>query len=110
MKKIFLAFAALGLMMAFSSKEAIQREWEQSAHNNGVMGAKTFKMTLTDGTVLYSQLGDIKDEKGQAVFSTKDPVVRAAWNYLLIQNDGSKGIHNPTYVRQVLLATLKALQ
>jgi len=74
------------------------------------MGAKTFKMTLTDGTVLYSQLGDIKDEKGQAVFSTKDPVVRAVWNYLLIQNDGSKGIRNPTYVRQVLLATPKALQ
>jgi predicted membrane chloride channel (bestrophin family) len=64
MRKILLAFAALGLMMAFSSKEAIQREWEQ----------------------------------------------RAAWNYLLIQNDGSKGIHDPTYVRQVLLATPKALQ
>jgi hypothetical protein len=75
-----------------------------------IAGQIAFKMTLTDGTVLYSQLGDIKDEKGEALFSTKDPVVRAAWNYLLIQNDGSKGIHNPTYVRQVLLATLKALQ
>ncbi|WP_337844571.1 hypothetical protein [Thermus sp.] len=75
-----------------------------------IAGQIAFKMTLTDGSVVYSQLGDIKDEKGQPVFATKDPVVRAAWNYLLIQNDGSKGVHNPTYTRAVLLATLEALK
>jgi len=47
-KKVLLAFAALGLMMAFSSKEAIQREWEQSAHNNGVMGAKTLSVATVE--------------------------------------------------------------
>ncbi|WP_234553420.1 hypothetical protein [Thermus caliditerrae] len=75
-----------------------------------IAGQIAFKMTLTDGTVLYSQLGDIKDDKGQPVFATKDPIVRASWNYLLIENDGSKGVHNPTYTRAVLLATLNALQ
>ncbi|BAW01312.1 uncharacterized protein TTMY_0908 [Thermus thermophilus] len=43
-------------------------------------------------------------------FPTKDPIVRASWNHLLIQNDGSKRVRNPTYTRQVLLATLNALQ
>ncbi|WP_235283685.1 hypothetical protein [Thermus sp. 2.9] len=47
MKKALLALLALGLMVAFSSKETIQKEWEQSAHNNGVMGFKT----LTEATV-----------------------------------------------------------
>jgi len=74
-----------------------------------IAGQIAFKMTLTDGSELYSQLADIRDEKGQPVFPTKDPVVRAAWNYLLIKYDGSKGVHNPTYTRQVLLATLNAL-
>ena len=75
-----------------------------------VAGQIAFKMTLTDGTVLYSQLGDIRDEKGQPIFTTKDPIVRASWNYLLLVNDRSKGVHNPTYTRAVLLATLNALQ
>ena len=75
-----------------------------------IAGQIAFKMTLTDGTVLYSQLGDIRDEKGQPVFPTKDPIVRASWNYLLLENDGSKGVHNPTFTRAVLLATLNALQ
>ena len=51
-----------------------------------------------------------RDEKGQPVFPTKDPIVRASWNYLLLENDGSKGVHNPTFTRAVLLATLNALQ
>lgn len=48
MKKALLALLALGLMMALSSKEAIQREWEQSAHNNGVMGAKTLSVATVE--------------------------------------------------------------
>lgn len=73
-------------------------------------GQIAFKMDFTDGTVLYSQLGDIRDEKGQPVFSTKDPVVRAAWNYLLVKYDGSKGVHNPSYTRSILLGAMEALR
>lgn len=73
-------------------------------------GQIAFKMDLTDGTVLYSQLGDIRDEEGQPVFSTKDPVVRAAWNYLLVKYDGSKGVHNPSYTRSILLGAMEALR
>ncbi|ETN89295.1 hypothetical protein [Thermus sp. NMX2.A1] len=40
MKRALLALLALGLMVALSNKEAIQKEWEQSAHNNGVRGSK----------------------------------------------------------------------
>lgn len=73
-------------------------------------GQLGFKMDLTDGTTLWSQLGDIRDENGQPVFTTKDPVVRAAWNYILVKYDGSKGVHNPTYTRALLLATVEALR
>lgn len=48
MKRALLALLALGLMVALSNKEAIQKEWEQSAHNNGVMGAKTLSVATVE--------------------------------------------------------------
>jgi hypothetical protein len=47
---------------------------------------------------------------GNQIFLTSDPIVRASWNYLMIEYDGSKGVHNPPFVREMVLATLKALQ
>jgi hypothetical protein len=38
-------------------------------------------------------------------FAVTDDFVKGAWNYLLVSFDGSKGIHNPTYVFSVLSAT-----
>ncbi|KGQ22096.1 cytochrome c3 family protein [Thermus filiformis] len=75
-----------------------------------VAGQIAFRMTLTDGSVLISQLGDIKNAQGKPVFPTSDPIVRASWNYLLISNDGSKGVHNPSFTRAVLTATIEALR
>lgn len=75
-------------------------------------GQITFILKLADGKEVYSQLGDIKDapgDPGKVIFATADPIVRAAWNYLLIKYDGTRGVHNPTFTRDVLLATLKAL-
>lgn len=69
-------------------------------------------LKLADKKEIYSQLGDIKDAPGDAgkvIFATADPIVRAAWNYLLIKYDGTGGVHNPSFTREVLLATLKAL-
>lgn len=78
----------------------------------GIHGQISLKFIMEDGKVIYSQMGNIKDacgERGKPVFATSDPVVRALWNYLLIWYDGSKGVHNPRFTRNVLVSTLEAL-
>jgi hypothetical protein len=39
-----------------------------------------------------------------------DKFVQAGWNYYLIRNDSSKGIHNPDFAREVLEASITALK
>ncbi|TBH21427.1 hypothetical protein [Thermus thermamylovorans] len=73
-------------------------------------GQIALRLVLEDGRELISQLGDIRDGEGQPVFPTGDPVVRAAWNYLLLKYGGARGVHNPTYTYTVLTATLEALK
>ena len=78
----------------------------------GIHGQISLKFIMQDGKEVYSQMGNIKDavgEKGKPVFATSDPVVRALWNYLLFDYDGSKGVHNPKFTRNVLLATINAV-
>ena len=75
-----------------------------------VHGQISFKFVMADGTEVYSELRDIKDADGNPVYALSDPIVRAAWNYLLIEFDGSHGIHNPAFARNVLLATIEALR
>jgi hypothetical protein len=77
-----------------------------------IHGQISLKFILQDGQVVYSQMGTIKDacgDQGKPVFATSDPVVRALWNYLLFVNDGSKGIHNPSFTRNVLIATINEM-
>lgn len=77
-----------------------------------IHGQLAFKFTMADGSEIYSQIGNVKDapgDQGKPVFATSDPVVRAAHNYMLVTYDGSKGVHNPKFVRDVLLATVKAM-
>lgn len=78
----------------------------------GIHGQISLKFILQDEKEIYSQLGNIKDacgEQGKPVFATSDPVVRALWNYLLFEYDGSKGVHNPKFARNVLIATINAI-
>jgi hypothetical protein len=78
----------------------------------GIHGQISLKFILQDGKVVFSQLGNITDacgEKGKPVFATTDPVIRALWNYLLFWYDGSKGVHNPRYTRNVLIATIEVM-
>jgi cytochrome c553 len=78
----------------------------------GIHGQISLKLNLSDGRAMYSQLGNIKDacgKEGKPVVATTDPVVRALWNYLLITNDGSKGVHNPRFTRNVLNTTINAM-
>ncbi len=65
--------------------------------------------TLSLSTVQV-QLGDITAESASsAVIPLTDVLVKAAWDYFLIHGDASFGIHNPTYVNDVLNAALDAL-
>ncbi len=78
----------------------------------GIHGQISLKFIMQDGKEIYSQLGNVKDacgEQGKPAYATSDPVVRALWNYLLFTYDGSKGVHNPGFTRNVLMATINEM-
>jgi hypothetical protein len=79
---------------------------------DGIHGEIALVFTMQDGRKIYSQVETMKDgcgEAGKLVYPVTDPVVRAMWNYLLFQYDGSKGVHNPRFARSVMLATIDAI-
>ena len=78
----------------------------------GIHGQISLKFIMQDGKAVFSQMGNIKDacgDQGKPVFATSDPVVRALHNYLLFWYDGSKGVHNPRFTRNVLIATINEM-
>ena len=78
----------------------------------GIHGQISLTFIMQDGKKVMSQMGNVKDacgDAGKPVFATTDPVVRALWNYLLFWYDGSKGVHNPRFTRNVLIATIDAM-
>lgn len=65
-----------------------------------------------NGGKFSSAGGKIQFEDAQAKILAAPPspeIYNAAWNYFLIRNDGSKGVHNPAYAVQLLQQTYKAL-
>jgi hypothetical protein len=42
-----------------------------------------------------------------ALYSLTGNMVRAGWNYFLVEGDQSKGLHNPSFVNAVLNATVR---
>jgi hypothetical protein len=44
------------------------------------------------------------------VMATDSVVAKASWNMQLLSNDGSKGLHNPSFFQNVIVKTLEALQ
>jgi hypothetical protein len=76
-----------------------------------VGGQIAFRFRMADGREVTSQLVEIRESPGgRQVFSLSDPLVRAAWNYLMIEHDGSLGVHNPRWTREVLETTIAALR
>jgi len=75
-----------------------------------IHGQIGLKFTLRGGRELYSQMGSVVDSSGRPVVATNDVIIRAAWNFFLIEGDDSLGVHNPRFARTVLLATLDALK
>jgi ribosomal protein L31 len=75
-------------------------------------GRMAMNVTVGDQTYENVRLGSdtavgsgslLSSEAGQAI-------AKAGWNYFLIEGDSSKGVHNPTFVLDVIDASLKALQ
>lgn len=81
-----------------------------NAEPTEIHGQQGWKFLLTNKTALYSQMGDIKDASGKPVFPTSDILVRAGWNYYLIHSDGSEGVHNPRFARDLLIRSLEAVK
>ncbi len=75
-----------------------------------IAGQQGVTLTLSTGRRIQSQLGQMRDAQGQPAFPTSDPIVRAGWNFWLLEGDGSWGVHNPRFVRQVVLNSLEALR
>ena len=65
---------------------------------------------------LTTQLGDRLESKG--LYTDGHPVVgvypaadaQALWNYILILEDSSRGLHNPAYTKALLEASLEAMK
>jgi formate-dependent nitrite reductase cytochrome c552 subunit len=68
-------------------------------------GAPAPSKTLTSFGV---QMGAIKDNQATpvALYALSGKLVRAGWNYFLVEGDQSKGLHNPSFVNAVLNTTL----
>jgi hypothetical protein len=55
------------------------------------------------------QMGAFKDNQATpaALYALSGNLVRAGWNYFLVEGDQSKGLHNPSFVNAVLNASLR---
>ena len=76
---------------------------------------RSFRKTvkLSDGSRFTSLLSEFREAPapdGHQIFPTEHLVVRAAWNYMMVTYDGSNGVHNPSFSREALLATINALK
>jgi hypothetical protein len=75
-----------------------------------VAGQQGIIIHLTSGRKIPTQIGELRDAQNRPSFATTDPIIKAGWNFWLLEADGSWGVHNPRFVRQVVLATLDALK
>jgi len=75
-----------------------------------IAGQQGVTLHLSTGRRISTQIGELRDGQGRPSFATSDPVIKAGWNFWLLEGDGSWGVHNPRFVRQVVNATLDALR
>jgi hypothetical protein len=79
-------------------------------------GSQAITVTLAGGT----QVGPVTMTSvkvvppygtAQAIYSVADQAIpKAAWNYMMIENDSSYGVHNPTFVKEALNVSIYAVQ
>jgi len=70
-------------------------------------GESPHTLSLNEAEV---RLGDITTDGKTVLVAVTDPLVKAGWNYFLLEGDGSFGIHNPAFVAAVVDATIVALR
>jgi cytochrome c553 len=78
-----------------------------------VHGQLALVVKLSDGSEVTSLISEFREAPapdGKQIFPTAHLIVRAAWNYMMIVYDGSNGVHNPSFSREALLATITALR
>lgn len=68
-------------------------------------------VTWTDGasavTAFRAPIPNVLDASGGSrVFLDSGNMVKAGWNFMLLSNDGSHGIHNPGWASDVITATM----
>ena len=73
-------------------------------------------VTFTDGQVVgMTRMTDIDVVDATPaiigiLYDFADPaLIKSGWNWNLIHNDGSKGVHNPLFANNVLTASIAAL-
>jgi hypothetical protein len=78
-------------------------------------GQQAITITFADGsTVGPVAMGSINvvpvSGTPAAFYTVVDPVIpKAGWNYLTIETDGSKGVHNPSFIKEALDLSIQAL-
>lgn len=80
-------------------------------------GGPAVKLTLRNGTRFMTRMSNIfvVDSTTTKLFSVAEEtgrtqtVARAYYNYLLVHGDGTEGMHNPSFVREVLDSTIAAM-
>ncbi len=84
----------IGFLLTFTNPVSVQL-----VDANGVPSGQPKDMTS-----FGVQMGSIKDTqlKPAAVYALNGNMVRAGWNYFLIEGDQSKGLHNPTFATTVM--------
>ncbi len=82
----------------------------QSAYQLPTVGASTHSITWsTDGRFLASGItASVKDSAATAT-SPKTRFGKAMYNYLYVKEEGSMGVHNTTYTKQLLLDSINDL-
>ncbi|OFX27805.1 MAG: hypothetical protein A2Z07_06895 [Armatimonadetes bacterium RBG_16_67_12] len=95
---------------AFTETVTLDPATITSLHLIEVAGQQGVEFTLSGGRKIQTQIGELRDAAGRPTFATSDPIVRAGWNFWLVEGDDSWGVHNPRFVRQGVLNSLDALK
>jgi len=82
-----------------------------------VHGRQGVDITLTGGTALGGvRLPDVKvidgsaTDLGELYDFADEALAKSGWNWILIHNDGSHGVHNPSFVTGALDASIAAVE
>jgi len=75
-----------------------------------ILSASAADAHLRHGDTLGACDGDDDGPTLGTLYDSADPkLAKAGWNYLLVEHDGSKGVHNPLFATNVLTASIAAL-